>query len=147
MPICLHMGTQRTPMVLNHMIAEGECKQSWFTCFHKYFWSKSYTSVWRKILEIRIKRITEIRHGMRKLIIFLWILGHWILKLGCTQGLNNMVSHQHFLKLNFKKFRWKQMMQKTLETWSVSFEKWWNSHPEILGVRLEQDYIGSKTVG
>ena len=73
----------RESLRLNH-------QQSWFTCFHKYFWSKPYTNVWGKILEIRIKWITEIRHGMRKLIMFLWIFGCWILKLVCTQGLNNM---------------------------------------------------------
>ena len=33
-------------------------------------------------------------------------------------------------------------MQKTLETCSASFEKWWNSPSEVLDVRLEQNYIG-----
>ena len=34
-------------------------------------------------------------------ITFLWIFGCWILKLDCTQRLNKMVSHQHFL-ISFK---------------------------------------------
>ena len=46
---------EQNPYVLNHVITEGECKQSWFTCVHKYFWSKPYPNVWRKILEKRIK--------------------------------------------------------------------------------------------
>ena len=106
----------REPHVLNHMITEGECKQNWFTCFHKYFWSKPYVVLRRKILEIRIKRIIEIIHGMRKLITFLWILGYLTLKLDCTQGLNNtsIVSHQHFLKFSLPKFKWKQIMQKDI---------------------------------
>ena len=70
-------GHPENPYVLNHIIKlVYKC-----TCFHKYFRSKPYTSVWRKILEIRIKRITEIRHGMRELITFLWICGCWILTL------------------------------------------------------------------
>ena len=34
--------------ILNNIITEGECKQSWLTRFHKYFWSKPYTNLWRK---------------------------------------------------------------------------------------------------
>ena len=91
MPVHGHL---ENPYVLNHMITEDECKQSWFTCFHKYFWSKPYSNIWRKILEIRIKRITESRlYGIQNLITFLLIFGCWILKLDCIQGLNNMVAH------------------------------------------------------
>ena len=93
---CIWAGHPENPYVLNHMITEGECIQSWFVCFHKYFWSKPYTNIWRKILEMRITRITEIRNGMRKLTMF--FVKFWLLNSEGRLhiGLNNMVSHQHF---------------------------------------------------
>ena len=41
---CISYGHPENCYVLNCMIAEGECKQSWFSCFHKYSGSKPYTN-------------------------------------------------------------------------------------------------------
>ena len=60
---------------LNQTVAEGECKQSWFTCFCKSNINQTFTDDAGMLPRVRIAIFAEIRDLVEELIAFLSIFG------------------------------------------------------------------------